>query len=246
MDASEYENIARLEAQHWWYRGMAAISLSLLAPNPPALRILDAGCGPGGMLLRMKDLGQPIGVDFHPRAIAYAQKQLPTTIPLLRGSITDLPLTSNQFDLLVSFDVLYHRAVVDDGAALAEFWRVLKPGGRLLIRVPALEALRGAHDVMVHTRQRYERTELGAKLKTAGFQIQRLTYANSLLFPLILLRRKLQGQEPESESDVEMPSALVNRLLEAVLGVERLWLRWFDLPIGVSLFALASKPTSPT
>src|SRR5258708_16476611 len=192
MDASEYENIARLEAQHWWYRGMAAISLSLLASptlQPPTLKILDAGCGPGGMLLRLKELGQPIGVDFHPLAIAYAQKQLPKTIPLLRGSITDLPLTSNQFDLLVSFDVLYHRAVVDDGAALTEFLRMLKPGGRLLIRVPALESLRGAHDLVVHTQRRYERTALGAKLEAAGFQIQRLTYANTLLFPFIFLKR---------------------------------------------------------
>jgi SAM-dependent methyltransferase len=243
MDASEYENIARLEADHWWYRGMAAISLELLRDkvNVSSPKILDAGCGPGGMLKKFNDLGKPVGIDFHPLAVAYAQKLLGPQVPLLQGSITDLPIYSNQFDWLTSFDVLYHQAVIDDEKALREFWRVLKPGGQLLIRVPALEALRGAHDIVVQTRHRYERNELEAKLLRAGFKVQRLTYANSLLFPLILLRRYFQSSEVHSESDVQMPSGFVNRLLEGVLGLERLWLRYFDFPIGVSLFALAVK-----
>ncbi len=162
----------------------------------------------------------------------------------MQASVTAVPLAGNAFDLIVSFDVLYHQAVGSDDRALTEFWRILKPGGLLLVRLPALESLRGEHDVVVHTRHRYERTELGAKLQTARFQLLRLTYANGLLLPLIYLRRQLQtsAQSTHVESDVSLPSPLINRLLESILTLERLWLTRFNLPIGVSLFALAAKP----
>jgi SAM-dependent methyltransferase len=240
MDDSEYENIARLEEQHWWYRGMAAISLSILGPVGQPRRILDAGCGPGGMLSRLRPLGRPIGIDFHPLAMAHAQ----TRGPVARASIEQLPFPNASFDLITTFDVLYHRAVLDDTRALAEFFRVLKSGGQLLIRVPALEALRGAHDVVVHTRHRYTASELRAKLRTAGFQIKRLTYANTLLAPLALLRRKFSSSPARAASDVELPPPLINRALEAVLQLENFLISFASLPFGVSLFALAQKPIS--
>lgn len=250
MDPTEYANIARLEDQHWWYRGMAAISLALLvtrgetAPplTAPPLRILDAGCGPGGMLSKLAAIGQPIGLDFHPLAMAHAQHQFASRFPLLRASITQLPLPANHFDLITSFDVLCHRAVSDDRLVLSEFFRSLKPGGRMLLRVPALDSLRGAHDVVVHTQRRYTRAELESKLKAVGFNLHRLTYANSLLLPLIYIRRQRSASNAEKNSDVELPSAPVNKFLELVLQLERLWLTYFNLPIGVSLLALASKP----
>ncbi len=280
MEPAEYANIARLEETHWWYRGMATISLSLLTshfssggssphlkspPHSPhslggsslrsksplyslnrsPLRILDAGCGPGGMLTRLARFGRPIGVDFHPLALAYAQGRA----PLARASVERLPFATNSFDLITSFDVLYHRAVGDDLRALHEFNRVLQspdpaagqPGGCLLLRVPASEALRGAHDLVVHTQRRYTAAELGAKLRAAGFEVRRLTYANTLLLPLIALRRKLQSGSAETASDVELPSPSVNQLLEFILKIENLWLSKFNLPFGVSLFALAAK-----
>lgn len=243
MEPSEYENIARIEEHHWWYQGMAAISLSLLDSHMagrralPPLRILDAGCGPGGMLKRLSALGRPIGIDFHPLALGLAAGRA----PLVRASVERIPFANERFDIITSFDVLYHRAVADDAQALDEFARLLRPDGVLLMRVPALEALRGAHDATVHTRRRYTARDLGSKLRAAGFRISRLTYANTFLFPLILLRRKLQARSAETSSDVELPSPVVNRLLEWTLALERLWLSRFDLPIGVSLFALASK-----
>lgn len=244
MDNSEYENIARLEAQHWWYQGMAAVSLQLLKSVVPVsrnLRLLDAGCGTGGMLTNLGPWGKVMGLDFHPLALAYAQSNERNKDRLLRGSITHLPLSGNVFDVVTSFDVLYHKAVSDDRLALQEFSRVLRPGGWLLIRVPALEALRGHHDTVVQTRHRYDLPELRTKLESAGFFVRRLTYANSLLFPLILLRRRLEGAENEPESDVALPSPLANRGLRFVLNLENTWLRFFDFPIGVSLFALAQK-----
>ncbi|HKZ68511.1 MAG TPA: class I SAM-dependent methyltransferase [Anaerolineales bacterium] len=241
MEPSEYENIARLEEHHWWYRGMAAISLALLNSrvatrhSPP--RILDAGCGPGGMLTRLSALGRPVGIDFHPLALAHAAGRA----PLARASVEHLPFADASFDLVTSFDVLYHRAVADDECALREFARVLRSSGAVLIRVPAWEALRGAHDVVVHTQRRYTAVDLDSKLRAAGFRVHRLTYANTLLFPMILLRRKLKTGSTETSSDVELPSPVVNRLLELVLRLEKLWLSHFNLPVGVSLYALASK-----
>jgi SAM-dependent methyltransferase len=242
MEPSEYETIAKLEHKHWWYRGMAAISLSLLrsaqAHRPGSLRILDAGCGTGGMLRALIEFGRPFGVDFHPRALAHARGRA----PVARASVEQLPFASNCFDLLTSFDVLYHRAVVDDQAALREFSRVLRPGGSLLLRVPALESLRGAHDAVVHTRRRYSRGDLRARLHAAGFRILRLTYANSLLLPVIYLRRRLGTAGGDTESDVSLPSPALNRALEFILALEKHALAVVNFPLGVSLFAVASKP----
>lgn len=242
MEPSEYDNIARLEDRHWWYRGMAAISLNFLTSVPPSrkqLRILDAGCGPGGMLRHLAAVGLPFGIDLHSLALAYAHRT--ASASLARATVERLPFADHSFDLVTSFDVLYHLAVGDDVAALTEFARVLKPDGLLLIRLPAFEQLRGAHDRTVHTRHRYTAPELRSKLDAAGFRVRRLTYANTLLFPLIALSRLMQGRANE-HTDVELPSPALNHLLEFVLGLERRWLTHFNLPFGVSLFALA-QPT---
>ncbi len=251
MEPSEYDNIARVQERHWWYRGMAAISLRLLgsarvvatlvARGEQRLKsplLLDAGCGPGGMLTHLSAIGRPIGIDLHPLALAHAKAAHPA--PLARASVERLPFADHCFDIVTSFDVLYHLAVGDDVAALKELARVLRSEGILLIRVPALEALRGAHDAVVHTRHRYTAGELRAKLRAAGFQIERLTYANTVLFFPVLFRRLTQAKHSGKEnSDVELPPPLINRFLEFVLKIESSWLARFDLPIGVSLFALA-------
>ena len=153
MDASEYDNIAQLEDSHWWYRGMAAISLDLIRSQlRMPIRFLEAGCGTGGMLRRLSPFGVGIGIDFSPLALAHAHRKIPND--LCRASITQLPFTNYSFDLITSFDVLYHRAIADDQTALNEIARLLKPNGIVLIRVPAFESLRGAHDQLVHTRHR--------------------------------------------------------------------------------------------
>jgi hypothetical protein len=118
---------------------------------------------------------------------------------------------------------------------------VLRPGGRLLARVPAHDWLRGAHDRQVHTRRRYARRELREKIESAGLELQRLTFAGFILFPLAVLKR-LTEREAAARSDVTLPAPILNRALTAALSAEGLWLRRFDLPLGLSLLALARKP----
>jgi SAM-dependent methyltransferase len=189
------------------------------------------------MLTRLAAFGNPIGIDFHPLALAHAKGRA----PVAQASVEQLPFASETFDLVTSFDVLYHRAVANDAAALREFFRVLRPGGALLMRVPALDSLRGAHDVVVHTGRRYTAANLRAKLRAAGFAVRRLTYANTLLFPLVYLRRKLEPASGTATSDVELPSPMLNRALESILHLENFLISFISLPIGVSLVALATK-----
>lgn len=246
MEPGEYDNIARLEAQHWWYVGMRQIAAATLAgvfpPEPnetsaPPRRILDAGCGVGGGLRWLSAFGQVTGIDLNPLAVQYSAQVSPR---VSRASIQDLPFASESFDLVTTFEVLYHLAVSDDVAALRAMWRVLRPGGWLLARVPAHDWLRGAHDRHVHTRHRYEAAELKTKLAAAGFAVRRLTSVGLILLPPAALLRLAQDKQ-SAETDVSLPSRPVNRLLLAAMQAEGLWLRRFNLPAGLSLLALAQK-----
>lgn len=240
MEPGEYDHIARLESQHWWYVGMRRIAENLLRDSglrPPA-QILDAGCGTGGGMEWLSAFGTVTGIDFHPLAVRYACQK---SRRVGRASVQAVPFPEAAFDLVASFEVLYHLGVTDDLAALREFARVLRPGGQLLVRVPAHDWLRGAHDWQVHTRHRYARGELRHKIESAGLELRRLTFVGLTLFPFAALRRLTQ-REVNSQTDMALPAPVVNRALTAALASERLWLRYFDLPIGLSLLALARKP----
>ena len=247
MEPSEYEAMAALEDSHWWYAGMAAISRSLLRSvlPPPPLRILDAGCGTGGAARWLTGFGQVTRVDRHPGALALARTK--GRDRLVRGDVTALPFASASFDAVASLDVLYHAGVPDEAAALAECLRVLKPGGCLLLRLPAYPWLQGSHDRVIHTRRRYRRAEVSDLLERAGFRITRLTHANSLLFaPSVAVRlwKRREGSVPAS--DLRPVARWPNAVLTAVLGLEAPLLCLLDLPFGLSIIALARKPDAPT
>ena len=244
MEPGEYDRIAQLEGRHWWYRGMQAIAAAWLdrwvwpslGPRP---RLLDAGCGPGGALRWLSAHAAPTGLDLHPLALRYAVR---AGRPLVEGSVSCLPFAPASFDLVTSFDVLYHAAVPDDVAALREAARVLRPGGWLLLRVPAYNWLRGAHDRQVHTRTRYTRGGLATRLRAAGLEVVRLSYAGLWLLPPAVLRRLVQPRAA-AHSDVTLPPAAINRAFEALLRAEGWWLRRATLPAGLSLLALARRPS---
>src|SRR5688500_797415 len=178
----------RVEDTLWWYVGMRRIAEALLDGRlQPGLRILDAGAGTGGNLRWLGRFGVAFGIDLAEEATRFCRERQLSTVA--RASVTNLPYPDSTFDLVTSFDVIYHLGVADDVAALREASRVLKPGGTLLVRVPALDVLRSEHDAAVHTRQRYTVGELARKVESAGLTVQRASYANTVLFPLAAAAR---------------------------------------------------------
>ncbi len=245
MKPEEYPRMAEAEGRQWWYVGMRAITAALLGREPgggerPSL--LDAGCGTGENLVRLGQRHATVGVDLAPAAVDFCRARGQRVV---RGSVLSLPFRDGSFDRVTSFDVLYHRWVEDDAAAVRELVRVLRPGGVLLVRVPALKVLWGAHDAAVFSRHRYTAAELRALFVGAGLEGVRTTYANTLLFPLLLLRRWLDRRSGREGSDVGFLPAplewLFTRLLQAEAALVGAGL---DLPIGASVFAVGRKPAA--
>src|SRR4051794_33114392 len=183
MEREQYAIMARREERHWWYAGMRRVAIAVLEralAGRTGLRVLDAGCGTGGTTVELRRFGEVVGVDLAWEALEPARGR--GLSQLARASIERLPFASGTFDAATSFEVVYHLDVGNDTLALSEVRRVLKPGGIFLLRVPAHDWLRGEHDRLVHTRHRYTRDEVAEKLGSAGFSIERLTWANSALF----------------------------------------------------------------
>ncbi len=245
MNPSEYHTIYTVEDRHWWYAGMRRITLALLDEaygGRANLNILDAGSGTGAAMNYLTRFGRVTGIDLSPLALDFCRER--GLARLGRASVTALPFAAASFDLVTSFDVLYHRAVGDHRDALREFHRVLRPGGRVLLRLPAYDRLRGRHDIAIHTARRFTTTDLSRSLRETGFAVERLTYANTILFPLALAKRLLEPLLPPGDpgrSDIAPNPAWLDDTLAAVLGAEAAWLRRRNLPLGLSVVALGRK-----
>ena len=244
MKAAEYRRMYEAEEAQWWYAGQRAIASALLAPalGPPRSgdrRLLDAGCGTGFNLLALSRLGRATGIDLAGEAVAFCRER---GVRALRASLLALPFPDASFDVATSFDVIYHAWVSDDRAAVAEMARVVRPGGVLLVRVPALRLLWGAHDAEVQSRHRYTRGELVALLEGCGLRVERASYCNSLLFPLLLARRTLDRLLGREGSDVGfLPPPLEWAFKRALLVEAALVRRGLSFPVGASVVALARK-----
>ena len=245
MNREEYARMYEAEERQWWYAGMRALSFALLERHwPPSSavgarpRILDAGCGSGNNLRHLAAWGRPVGIDLSDEALRFCRER---GVAAAGASLPALPFADATFDCVTSFDVIYHRWVTDDAAAVREMARVLRPRGLLLVRVPALRALWGAHDEAVHSRHRYTRGELRALLEEQGLALLRLTYGNCLLFPLVAARRTLDRLTGRQGSDVGFLPAPLEWAFRTVLRGEAALLRRASLPLGTSLFALARK-----
>ena len=242
MEPDEYDRVFRLELRHFWYRGLHALlrrSLERYTPPGVGLRILDAGCGTGGLMRRLGRRGVVTGIDLSPRALSYAAARGERR--LVRGSIGRLPFREAAFDLVVSADVLYHRAVADDGGALAELRRVCRPGGLVLLNLPAHAWLAADHDRAIHTARRYARRDLRRLVTAAGLDVVRLSYFNCLLFPLAAAVR-LATRRGRPRSDVRLLPWGIDALLARVLEAEGWLLLRMPLPWGLSLFAVLRRP----
>ncbi len=249
MNPDEYKFLFELEERHWWFVGMRKIVAALLDGALPAepLRVLDAGCGTGLMLSwlrRYAGEGQIYGLDYSAAALRFSARRGERL--LVQGSIAAIPFPDACFDLVTSFDVLDSFAAQDAGAPCGELARVLKPGGALLVRVPAYQFLYGRHDRAVHTKHRYTAAEMKRRLEHEGLTVVRLTYANTLLFPVAVVWRMLtRAEHGEPQSDVRPLPGLIrwlNSVLVGLLTLEAASLRVLRLPIGLSMMALARKP----
>lgn len=241
MERSEYERLAAVEDRMWWFRGLHANLVAALARrDAPRRRVLDAGCGTGGLLARLAAAfpgAGIVGIDVDAAAATLARGK--SGQPVCRGSVDRLPFADGCFDAILSADVLCHRGV-DAERALREFRRCLGPGGVLVLNLPAYRWLYSAHDVAVANARRFARGELEGLLAAAGFAGIRARYWNSFLFPLMVLRRKLWRG---GGSDVALLSPPVERALGAIMALERrLAAAGFVLPFGGSLLAVAVKP----
>jgi SAM-dependent methyltransferase len=243
MRPTEYDAMFQLEDNYWWFEGSMRFILCALYDIPvrETSRILDAGCGTGGLLRRLAHR-KAWGVEIASEGIGFCRQRGLDNV--LQASITELPFQASSFDVVLSMDVLVHQWVPDDVGALREIHRVLVPGGFILLQVAAFRALWSAHDVATLTRHRYTRDELAEKVKCAGFDIVRITYRNTLLSPLAVLVKLLRRPRANTatKSDLVVLPRLVNQGLFLLLAFENYVARRVNLPIGVSIFCVARKP----
>lgn len=242
MDISEYHNIFENEKSHFFYVGNHKIILSLVekyAKGRKTLKILDGGCGTGLLAKKLEKYGNVEAVDISTEALKFAKKR---GIKAKLASVAQLPFKENIFDLVVSVDVIYHKEV-DDQKALGEFFRVLKPGGVLVLRVPANKWLNLRHDKHVHTRERYEKGELVEKLERAGFKIEKISFVNFVLLPLAAIRYLFErlNKDKEISSGVERVHSFLNAVLTFILSLEARLITKLNFPFGLGLVAVCRK-----
>lgn len=209
-----------------------------LSPRYAPLRILDVGCGTGANLEMLATFGQAEGVDVADEALTFCKGK---GLNVHKGLAEDLPFKDAEFDVATGLDVIEH--LDDDVAGLTEMHRVLKPGGRILVFVPAFMWLWGVQDDISHHRIRYTKKQIVEKLEKAGFTVERATYANISFFLPILFGRafmRLTGIKPESENNVNV-SAL-NGLFGKIFSSERHFLKRLNFPFGVSIVVVGRKP----
>lgn len=244
MEPIEYEAMHAQEHRFWWYRALHEIIVSRLQAMslPASFRLLDAGCGTGGALNKVRSSfpqADLVGLEYHRVGIQYLQRIENTKI--VNGNINQLPFANNYFDVITLTDVIYH-INIDPHRCLQECLRVLKPGGCLLINVAAYPWMLSRHDKQVHTRERYTASKLRQQLRESGFQIRHTGYWNSLLFPLMVIHR-LSAGKIKKQSDVEEIPNWQNNFFYHIIHFEQfLQQHHIHIPFGGSAWAWAIKP----
>lgn len=241
MEASAYLHMAAVEQRHWWFAGRRRVLAACITRLglAPGARILELGAGTGGNVALLQKFGTVTAVEMNEAARDIARARH-AGADVRAGTLPhELPLAGQRFDLVCLFDVLEH--VEDDAASLSAARALLAPGGFLLITVPAYKFLFGPHDEELHHKRRYEREELQARLRAAGFRIEKLTFINAALLPLALALRLLDRLLHRSTpTGTGLPAPPLNALLAGVFGAEAWLLPFVSLPFGLSLLALAS------
>ncbi|HEY2573638.1 MAG TPA: class I SAM-dependent methyltransferase [Verrucomicrobiaceae bacterium] len=250
MLAPEYDTMRQVEDSYWWYavlRGAVVDEVRRLSTGIERPRIMDAGCGTGGTLARLREADPSWdlrGIDFSPHAVEHTRARGIAKVE--QGDVAHLPVADGALDGIVSLDVLYH-ANVDEPRAVAEFHRALRPDGFLILNLPAFDLLTGSHDKAVGGVRRYTKERLRALLEPAGFRMDRRQYWNAWLFPAIgtwrVLSRIMTSHKTmaQTKSDLSQLPAWLNTSLAAIGRTDFALSRAMALPFGTSVFATARK-----
>ncbi len=241
MDRIVYDRMAAHDSTHWWYRArrdILADYLTRYGDVPAGARILEIGCGTGHNLPMLAKFGSVEAIEIDPAARAIASERLGQ--PVGDAPLPELPgVERGAYDLVAVLDVVEH--IEDDVAALAAMKSLLKPGGKILIAVPAHQWMWSAHDVVNHHHRRYSKATLKTAIERAGLKPDKLGYFNTLLFPLAAAARIAGRMTGRDDSDDSPPAKPLNTMFEAIFRLERHLVGRLPMPPGVSLVTLA-KP----
>jgi len=199
--------------------------------------VLDVGCGTGAMLQEFSKRYFACGIDFTEIAVAYCKKRGIENVFV--GNLSSIP-ENGRFDLITFFDVIEHTD--NDIDVLCEAFKLLKEGGSIVITVPAYQWLWSKHDELNHHKRRYTMRRLALTVQSSGFQLTHMSYFNTLLFPLAVIRRMCDRMLNGNVDDLALPPAIINRLSLQVFRLERLLVPHLVLPFGVSILCHAMKP----
>jgi SAM-dependent methyltransferase len=242
MERVVFERMAEQDQHHWWFvarrRILAQVICRVVKPRKGA-RVLEVGCGTGHNLEMLAEFGKLDACELDAIARGMASDRLGR--PVLEARLPDLTMfKAGSYDLVALLDVLEH--VPDDKGSLEAIRSLLKPGGALILTVPANKWMWSAHDVAHHHFRRYSKRELASLFNNAGYELQLHSYFNSLLFPVIAAARIIGKTRGSDSADDEMPGAKVNGLLRRVFGIEAGLIGRLPMPFGVSLISVARRP----
>ena len=244
MELEEYSQLYKVERTYWWHVGLRRLLRTFIDNTVRAgdtVRILDAGCGTGGVISTL-ETDQAFGFDISREALRFCKMRKIKNIA--HASINAIPFRSGSFDIVIVFDILCQSGV-DTREALRELGRVLRRGGLLLINEPAYNFLKSEHDVVVHTVHRFNRSELMRNIADVGLAVEKITYRNTLLFPLIapirLIKKVVLKYNAEPQSDMVPLPQWINTLFTQILLWENRLIVSHNLPFGLSVFCIAKK-----
>ncbi|MBT5827064.1 MAG: class I SAM-dependent methyltransferase [Gammaproteobacteria bacterium] len=242
MNKEFYRKFFEVQKKHWWFVSKKKIVLDFIdryVPTNDNHKILDIGCGSGLMLNALEQIGDTYGMDMSDDAINFSKEIFSGTVK--KGMLPDnIPYDEEYFSLVVALDVIEH--VDDDRASLTAIRSHIAEGGQAVISVPACMFLWSEHDVLNEHKRRYTLEELKGKLIDAGFTIEKISYFNTFLFPLISLVRMMNNLlKRKGASEIDLPHPAINYIVEKIFSLEKYFLRIMNFPIGVSVLAVVRK-----